>query len=221
MPAPFLCPDFLCPEVLLTVIGGYLVGSIPFGLIIARFYGVDIRQVGSGNIGATNVRRSLGNRAGALTFLLDTLKGACAVMFVPLLVGLVLGSNPDAPTLVTQLSPISGVAVLIGHCYTFALKFNGGKGVATGLGVFLALAHTEALIALCCFVATLWAFRYVSLASISAAVIFAVLLVADYPTHQSVSLCIAGIASSSIILLRHKANIQRLIGGTEHKVGQK
>lgn len=185
----------------------YLIGSIPFGYIITRLIrDVDIRHYGSGNIGATNVLRLLGWKLGLLVFLLDAAKGVAAV----LLAGAI--SDQDA------LPFLAGLAVLLGHCFPIFLKFKGGKGAATGIGVIAALSVWAALIVLLLAAAVIAATRYVSLGSIlgamSAPLIFWLL---GYDAAH----IYFGVVAALIIVLRHHANIARLLKGTEAKIGQR
>ena len=121
-------------------VGAFFLGAIPVGYLVGRYHGVDVRSVGSGNIGATNVGRTLGKRAGAVTFVLDSLKGVAAV-FLPLLV-------TNDPGNLDSLQPITGLLSLFGHCYSPFLNFRGGKGVATGFGMFVALSPIAAAISM-------------------------------------------------------------------------
>ncbi|HEX5452831.1 MAG TPA: glycerol-3-phosphate 1-O-acyltransferase PlsY [Stellaceae bacterium] len=180
---------------------GYLLGSIPFGLILTRLAGLgDIRRIGSGNIGATNVLRT-GNKALAgLTVALDALKGVAAV-----LVGMVWG--PEAAV-------VAGGAAVIGHMFPVWLGFRGGKGVATALGVLLVLAWPVAVIAAVVWFAAAAVLRYSSLAALLAAVVAAV--VAPFLVDAARAGLIAAIAL--LIILRHHRNIRRLLAGTESRI---
>jgi glycerol-3-phosphate acyltransferase PlsY len=154
------------PTYVLAGIAGYLLGSIPFGYLLVRFFRKsDIRQTGSGNIGATNVIRSGAKWLGITTLLLDAAKGAAAVF-----IGSALARHAlAAPAAVVSASAIAGLAAIIGHVFTFWLGFKGGKGVATGLGVFLALSPIALLVSLGIFLIVFLSMRFVSLASILAA----------------------------------------------------
>ena len=187
----------------------YILGSIPFGYLIVRGKkGIDVRTTGSGSTGATNVMRSLGVAGFVSTFLLDLLKGFAAVIIA----GRLTGADP-------LWAAAAAVGAVIGHCFPVWLRFRGGKGVATGLGVFLALAPREAAIALAVFVALVAVFRYVSLGSVVAAAIFPVLLYAL--RHPPLPLVVGAAASAAVIIGRHHSNILRLLKGTESKVGEK
>jgi glycerol-3-phosphate acyltransferase PlsY len=179
----------------------YLLGSIPFGLVLTRFAGYgDIRQIGSGNIGATNVLRTGNKGAAALTLLLDLAKGSAAVV-----IGQAWGANAAL---------VAAGCVIIGHMFPVWLGFRGGKGVATALGVLLALAWPVALGAALVWLATALLLRYSSLAALVAAVAAAVF--APFVADRAIAAVIAGIAL--LIILRHHANIRRLIAGTEGRI---
>ena len=188
----------------LTAVVSYLLGSIPFGYILLRiFRGQDVRQTGSGNIGATNVARS-SLALGMLTLLLDALKGAAAVAVTRALF-------PDQ----MMLAAIAALFAIIGHAFPVWLRFRGGKGVATGLGSFLMFAPKIVLIALGIFVVMVFAFRYVSLASIVTVALFPLLawLLREYGNTPVVLVFMA--AASALIIAKHGSNIRRLLAGTE------
>ena len=188
---------------LILVVAAYLLGSIPTGLVLARFFGgVDIRTAGSGNIGATNVSRTLGWKLGVLTLVGDCLKG-----LIPVLVAQRLGVTEGWIALI-------GFAAFAGHVYTVFLHFKGGKGVATALGVFLGLSPWAVVAALAIFVLILWKWRYVSLASITAASAMP-LLVAFLDGRGLIFLMTIAIAT--LVVWRHRENIQRLRSGAENK----
>ena len=182
----------------------YLPGSIPFGYILLRiFRGQDVRQTGSGNIGATNVARS-SPALGILTLFLDALKGAAAVAVTRALF-------PDQ----VMLAAIAALFAILGHVFPVWLRFRGGKGVATGLGAFVMLAPKIVLIALGIFVVMVFAFRYVSLASIVTVALFPLLawLLKAYGNTPMVLVFMA--AASALIIAKHRGNIRRLFAGTE------
>ena len=193
----------------LSAVIAYLLGSIPFGYLIVRGKkGIDVRTTGSGSTGATNVMRTLGAAGFVVTFLLDLLKGFAAVHIAVRL------TSADA-----FWTAAAAVGAIVGHCFPVWLKFRGGKGVATALGVYIALAPREAGIALVIFAALVAVFRYVSLGSVTAAGVFPVLLYAlDRPP---LAIVIGAAASAAIIIARHHSNIARLLNGTESKVGKK
>jgi glycerol-3-phosphate acyltransferase PlsY len=180
---------------------GYLLGSIPFGLLLTRLAGYgDVRQIGSGNIGATNVLRTGSKRLAALTVLLDLAKGAVAVAIAQ-------GWGHEAAL-------VAAGCVMLGHMFPVWLGFRGGKGVATALGVLIPLAWPVALVTAVLWMATAFLFHFSSLAALVAAVAGAALaaIVAD----KSTALLIAGIAL--LIIARHHTNIRRLLAGTESRI---
>ncbi len=195
----------------------YLLGSIPFGLILVRvFRKQDIRQQGSGNIGATNVLRSGSKGLGAATFLLDAAKGLFAVLLA-WQVGLHLHHTQFATQ---SLAATAALCAMLGHIYPVWLRFKGGKGVATGLGVFLGIAPLAALIALLTFILVFALSRYVSLASIVAAAVFP--LAALLRPHEPLTKFMVAvvIALPLIVIVKHHANIGRLLAGTEYRFGK-
>jgi len=208
------------------VIMAYLLGSIPFGLLIAKAHGKDLRSIGSGNIGATNVARALGRKWAYLCFLLDVLKG-----LIPMLIignwRLVI-SNYQLPIASYQLLWLAvGCAAILGHIFPIYLKFKGGKGVATSLGVALGLWPYYTIcasFAIAIWIITVLIWRYVSLASITASVSFPLLLILAIilrPSWDFVSLwplLIAATAIPLMVIIRHRENIKRLLAGTESKV---
>ena len=195
----------------------YLLGSIPFGLILMRiFRNEDIRTRGSGNIGATNVIRSGGKGLGAATFLLDAAKGALAVIAVYMVASRLHLGQPTAQ----NLAATAALCALLGHIYTVWLGFKGGKGVATGFGVFLAISPLSALISLFIFVVIFAFSRFVSLASILASIAFAALALVRGYGRQTPFLLAVCIIIPLIVILKHHANIRRLIAGTEYRFGK-
>ncbi len=188
----------------------YLLGSIPFGLLLTKLFGGgDVRQAGSGNIGATNVARVAGPLPGILTLLLDAAKGAAAVWLAARF------SNDSATWMV-----IAALAALIGHCFPVWLKFRGGKGVATAAGVFLMLSPLALLGSVIVFVLVVAFWRYVSLGSISAAASMPLLIYLLWAPHHAPPLAVTfgGLAAAVLIIYKHDANIQRLIEGEEPKL---
>jgi glycerol-3-phosphate acyltransferase PlsY len=190
-------------------IAAYFLGSIPFGLILAKLFGGgDVRKAGSGNIGATNVARVVGPIAGILTLLLDAAKGAVAV----LLAGRLTEEN-------ATWMMVASFLALFGHCYPVWLKFKGGKGVATAAGIFLALCPYAMLGALLLFILVVAYWRYVSLGSIAAACAIPLLMYFLWAPHHApphiVTFGSLGIAI--FVVYKHDANIQRLVEGVEPK----
>ncbi len=186
----------------LSLAAAYLLGSIPTGLLLGKAYGIDVRTTGSGNIGATNLYRTVGRKVGILTLIGDCLKG-----LIPVLVLRYVFPSTD-------LAVWAGLAAFCGHVFSVFLKFRGGKGVATALGVFLALAPLAVGIALAVFLLLMVVWRYVSLGSISAA---AVMPPAVWLLGGSRSLIIATALIASIVIIRHHENIARLVAGTENR----
>ena len=201
---------------LLTAIGAYLLGSIPFGFLVARARGVDIRSAGSGNIGATNAMRVLGKPAGIAVLLLDAAKGYAAVAFLPLLLLKVL---PPSSTEPVMLPLLAGICAVLGHNYTCWLKFKGGKGIATTAGVYLALAPLALLIALVVFLLAVAVTRYVSVGSIAAAIALPAAIWIMRPGDRCLGLVTT--ALGVLAIYKHKTNIQRLRAGTENRLGSK
>jgi glycerol-3-phosphate acyltransferase PlsY len=185
----------------------YLIGSIPFGLLISKAKGQDIRTMGSCNIGATNVLRCLGKPLGITCFVLDVLKGYLPAAFFPMIVKI-------DPT----FGILFGTAAILGHNFPIFLKFKGGKGVATSAGVLLGVAPLAVVIGLLTWVIVFYSSGYVSLGSIVAA-IFVILTswTAGYGTVTAVALTLLGI----LTIYRHRTNIQRLMNGTESRFRQK
>jgi acyl phosphate:glycerol-3-phosphate acyltransferase len=194
----------------LLVLIAYLIGSIPFGYLIVRLKeGRDVRSTGSGNIGATNVLRTAGRGSAVLTLLLDAAKGYLAVWLAG-------SSNHDSPHTVA----LAAIAAVLGHLFPVFLKFKGGKGVATVLGVFLYASPIPILIAAGAFVCLVVVFRYVSLGSMVAAVVFpAAYLLLTYPRNSSWWLFLAVLVCPGLVIVKHHENIQRLWAGTERKLG--
>lgn len=183
---------------------GYLLGSIPTGFILGIRAGVDVRKSGSGNLGATNVARVLGKRLGVYTLIADAAKG-----WIPVFVSQQLGLS-------IQVSALVGLAAFLGHLFPVFLKFKGGKGVATALGVFMALAPIGTLVLLALFGAVMFFSRTVSLSSmIAAAGAPAVFWCFSYGT----AVIATSAALAAMVILRHRSNIQRLRAGTEPKFG--
>ena len=187
------------------LVGAYLIGAIPFGFLIGKMRGVDVRTVGSKNIGATNVYRTVGHKWGFLAFFCDFLKG-----FLPAFLALRLASsvNENLPVCV-------GLAAVVGHTLTVFMKFRGGKGVATAFGMMVALATYPALLAFGIFVVTVWISHYISLGSMLAAASLAV-LVWMFPCLLAVR--IIAVLVAVFVIVKHKSNIQRLMKGCENKI---
>lgn len=194
----------------------YLLGSIPFGYILVRtFRGDDIRDSGSGNIGATNVARSGAKGLGVATLVLDALKGWLAV-YIAQRLALHYGAFPHG----YDVAALAGLLAVIGHMFPVWLGFRGGKGVATALGVFLALVPGVTLVAVLVFAVVVVLTKYVSLASIIGAAVLAILAVCFDGRHRIV-VDLVYLAIALLVIWKHSANIQRLRAGTESKFGQK
>jgi acyl phosphate:glycerol-3-phosphate acyltransferase len=198
----------------LVLIAAYFLGSIPFGYLIVRAkVGADVRETGSGGTGATNVTRRAGKTAGIITLLLDAAKGFAAVLLARFLLA--------AGFEVNWLVAAAAVLAVAGHCFPVWLGFRGGKGVATGVGVFLGLSPLAVAIALVIFIFVVGWTRYVSLGSITATVVFplCVWLLSLYvrPLGALAPVLSASIVGGAIIILMHRANIARLVAGTESK----
>ncbi|MHC4726449.1 MAG: glycerol-3-phosphate 1-O-acyltransferase PlsY [Planctomycetota bacterium] len=202
------------------VIGAYLLGSIPFGLLIAKAHGKDLRSIGSGNIGATNVSRALGRKWAYVCFVLDVLKG-----LVPMLATMFIAKPAGIVMLLLWL--VVGCAAISGHIFPIYLKFKGGKGVATSFGVALGLwpYYTIcALFAIAIWVLVVLIWRYVSLASIAGSVSFPLVLILAIILRQSWDLfnlwplLVAATAIPLMVIIRHRENINRLLEGTESKI---
>jgi glycerol-3-phosphate acyltransferase PlsY len=199
---------------ILAVFGAYLLGSIPFGFLVAKAKGIDIRSVGSGNIGATNALRVLGKPAGIFVLLMDVLKGFAAVWLCTALVKKFnLAANMET------LRILAGIGAVLGHNFTCWLRFKGGKGIATTAGVYLALAPWALLVALVVFILAILLTRYVSVGSIlGAAALVATIWVM---TPGNLFLGVVTTALGALAIYKHKSNIQRLMAGTENRLGRK
>ncbi|UCC97266.1 MAG: glycerol-3-phosphate 1-O-acyltransferase PlsY [Phycisphaerales bacterium] len=213
----------------LAIIGAYLLGSIPFGLLIAKAHGKDLRSIGSGNIGATNVARALGRNWAYVCFILDTLKGLLP-MLVTLPLVRPLSALPQTEQVVALFLWLAvGCAAILGHVFPVYVKFKGGKGVATSFGVALGMwpYYTIcAAFAIVTWVTVVLIWRYVSLASIAGAVTFPLVLIAAIVLTPGWSLgtlwplLIVAIAIPLMVIIRHRENIKRLIAGTESKISR-
>jgi len=190
----------------LVLLGAYLLGALPFSFLVARAFGVaDVRRVGSGNVGATNVMRSAGKGAGALALLLDAAKGALAVALAERLL-------PDPQ----WVPAAAALAAVLGHMYPVWLRFEGGKGVATGAGALAPLAPSAVAAAALVFAAVVAFTRFVSLGSLGAAwSLSGLAYLWDYPAPVVASAA----AIAALVTWRHRANLERLTRGTESRVG--
>jgi acyl phosphate:glycerol-3-phosphate acyltransferase len=189
------------------LIVGYTLGSLPIGYLIAsKLRGIDLRRVGSGNVGATNVYRSAGLATALLVIVVDVAKGAGSVLLAARIL-----ADPSAPA-------AAGVAAIVGHVYPVWLRFRGGKGVATACGAFSILAPVATAIAGGLFVVTVWATRYVSLGSIVATITLPSLA---WLTRASLPVVSGGVIAALLIVERHRGNLARLRAGTERRLGQR
>lgn len=206
----------------------YLLGAVPFGLLIARAHGTDLRSIGSGNIGATNVARALGRKWGYVCFGLDVLKGLVPTVGVRIVVGNMASMEalPTDPGFLALWLAV-GVAAIVGHVFPVYLRFRGGKGVATSFGVALGLwpyFTVCALIALFVWVAVVLKWRYVSLASICgsvafpAALVLATLALPSWRSSRIWPLLVVAAAIPILVIVRHRENVKRLLAGTESKI---
>lgn len=193
----------------LTIFVSYLVGSLPTGYVAGLARGIDIRAAGSGNIGATNVFRVLGNAAGIAVLAVDGVKGFAAAWWVPLLAGKYFPGTPAE-----NLALAAGAAAVLGHIYTCWLKFQGGKGIATSAGVGFAWAPEACAVTLAIWGIVFLCTRYVSVASIVAAT---VLPLAVWVFHYGTRMTLVMAALAVLAIYKHKGNIRRLLDGTENR----
>jgi len=184
---------------------GYLLGSIPFGYLAGKIYQVDIRKYGSGNIGFTNVMRVLGLKPAIFVLILDAAKGYISARY-----GFVVGSE--------SLAVVGALAAMAGHNWPFLLKFKGGRGVATGFGIILFLSFKITMIALFIWSIIVYFTKYVSLGSIIAAFFVVIAMVV---TSKPLPYILFAFIGASLVIIRHGANIKRLLSGTENKLGVK
>ena len=186
------------------ILAGYLIGSIPFALILARRWGSDVRLVGSGNLGAANVMRASGTTAGVLVAVLDMVKGAASVWLAAR-----VSDSADVPA-------AAGLAAIVGHVYPIWLRFRGGKGVATACGGFSMMTPAAAPLALAIFAVVVWQTRYISLGSVLASMALPPIA---WATGSPPAAVLAAVVASALIVFRHRSNVVRLWSGTERRVG--
>ena len=216
---PLVAPSYVLPVLVLGYIlvaaVSYLLGSIPTGFLVAKARGIDIRSVGSGNIGATNVFRILGKPAGIFVMLADVLKGAVAVLIAVRVIGPwfsgVHGNQANE-----WYGVCAGVAAILGHNFTCWLSFKGGKGIATSAGVLIALVPWSLVIILVVWIVTLALTRWVSLASVCAS---ATLPFAAWMTGESPTMILITSGLAVLAIYKHRTNIKRLLNGTESRIG--
>lgn len=190
--------------IILLIVFAYVIGSVPSGFILGKLRGVDVRVIGSGNVGATNVARAVGKSQGVITLIADAAKG-----YLPVLAALQLGQ--DSVTVA-----LTAIAAFLGHLYPLFLKFQGGKGVATGFGALLALAPMAALVLVVVFVLVAGATRIVSLGSLATAAAAPLSLWLFYQPPVIVGM---GFVLGAMVIIRHRGNIQRLLARTEPRFG--
>jgi glycerol-3-phosphate acyltransferase PlsY len=188
----------------IAIVTGYLIGWIPFALILSKQWGVDLRRTGSGNLGAANVMRASGITPGVLVAALDVAKGAASVWLAER-----LSLSPAAPA-------AAGLAAIIGHIYPVWLRFRGGKGVATACGVFLVVTPMAMTVAIAIFTTVVWATKYISLGSTLATLALPPIAYALGSSWSAVS---GALASAAIIVFRHRSNLARIRTGTERRIG--
>lgn len=194
------------PLLSMIIAGAYLIGSVPFALILARRWGAtDLRRIGSGNLGAANVLRTSGVAAGVLVAALDVAKGVASVLLAQRL----SGGGATAPA-------VAGIAAVVGHVYPVWLGFRGGKGVATACGAFAILTPFAVVPSLGIFVAGVWITRYISVGSVLAS---AALPPIAYAVGSSLAAVAAALAVSALIVFRHRSNLRRVKMGTERRIG--
>ncbi len=189
----------------LLILIAYFIGSIPFGVLVAKARGIDLQNVGSKNIGASNVFRSVGKLPALLTLLGDALKGTAAVILCVFMIGRGFWES------------VIGIAVVLGHMYSIFLSFRGGKGVATGLGVLAVYSPFPTVILIIIWVLTALFTKYSSLAAITAFISLPVIFALFEASKEKISFAIV---LAFLIILKHKSNIKRLFGGTETKIGE-
>ena len=191
-------------NVFLLIVAAYLIGSVPFALLLARRLGTrDLRRIGSGNIGAANVLRTSGVRAGVTVMLLDIAKGAGSVMLVQRFDG-------------GAVTAAAGLAAIVGHVFPVWLRFRGGKGVATACGVFTVLTPVAVGPALAVFLGSVWMTRYISVGSILASVALPPIA---YATGSPMPVLAVAMIASMLIVVRHRTNLTRVLAGTEQRIG--
>ena len=193
---------------IIAIVACYFIGAIPFGLLFSRHYSmVDIRTVGSGNIGATNVLRTAGKKAAILTLIADCLKGLLPVITVRILFHQ------------EELAVLTGIAAILGHNFPVYIRFRGGKGVATSFGVVLALSAATGFVCLIAWALAAYIWRYSSLSALCAFAIYPLIVFSIQPV--SVPHAFFSLFTFSMIYFRHRENIRRLLAGTEPKIGVK
>jgi len=207
------------------LVASYFIGALPFGYLTAQVVkGIDIRQHGSGNIGATNVGRVLGWPFFVLVFALDFLKGAGTAL-LPLVLNQEVSGNGGGGLRLADWQVLCGLAALLGHMFPIYLGFRGGKGVATGAGVVTVVTPLAAAVAFLCWLVTLLLTRFVSLSSIMAALMLCIahayLSWPDVLGREALAADLLCLSAAALVILRHRSNIARLLAGTEPRIGEK
>lgn len=197
-------------KLVLPILFGYLIGSIPFGIIISKLFGIDIRKVGSGNIGATNIYRALGPVPASLVFILDLLKGTISIYTAQIIL-------PSSPAFFSKelIIVISGLAAVIGHIFPIYLGFKGGKGSATSLGILLGIAPDLFVVAIIYVALSIAVTRYVSVTSITGVILLSILM---FAFHKPIEYSFATVIVAILVIYKHIPNIQRLLSGKEQKI---
>jgi glycerol-3-phosphate acyltransferase PlsY len=211
---------------ILAIVIGYLLGSIPSGLIVGRFFGIDVRQSGSGKTGATNVMRNAGWKAGLLVAVADALKGAVPVLLAQHVIA--LPNSTISTTASAWIATAAGLAAVLGHTYPIYVGFKGGRGVATTGGMALALSLPAALLSLLIFIVPIVITRYVSLGSIVGASMLpfvylgGVAIITHNPVNGATWATFVALLIAAIVIdVLHRDNIQRIMNGTERRLGEK
>jgi len=200
-------------SLILVIIIGYILGSLPFSFWLGKMKGVDIRRVGSGNVGATNLARSVGAGWGTIAFILDLGKGLLAVV----LAGYIFSLFEDNLTSSAMLKIIGGIMSICGHNWSMWIKFKGGKGVATSAGVFLGLAPIPLVLSLAVWLVVFAFFRYVSLASIISMISLPIWMLVGIGGKVALPIIVFSCIVTVLIIIRHRSNIRRLIQGRENR----
>jgi acyl phosphate:glycerol-3-phosphate acyltransferase len=202
---------------IIVAVAAYLLGSIPTGFLVAWAQGIDIRKVGSGNIGATNTFRAVGKIAGIFVLIVDALKGFAAAKWLPVLILKI--SNIASADEIESLSIVAGIFAVLGHNFTCWLKFKGGKGIATTTGVYLVLAPLAIVVAFVVFVLAVLVTRYVSVGSMTASIALPITVWITMPHHLLLGIATAALGAMAIF--KHKSNVRRIMAGTENRLGKK
>jgi glycerol-3-phosphate acyltransferase PlsY len=200
-------------QTLVLLVAAYVLGSIPIGFMVGKARGVDLRRVGSGNTGTTNVYRALGLRIALMVFALDACKGLVAARLLP-----ALAASGDSAI---QLGVRCGIAVIVGSLASVFMRFRGGKGVAVAVGVFIGLVPLETAICLAIWTVLVLIFKYVSLGSICGAIALPILVAVLGSGRAAANpVFYLAVAAAGLVVLSHRSNIKRLVSGTENRIGR-